>query len=104
MPGRRVPGNLGPALQRDDFRFVLQPAKKTISLEQWEARLGQVKVPKEDMNRLVMNFLVTEVGPISLSFACRLVVHYILPLLTIIAIVSLGLKRAGLVSIVFWVC
>ena len=36
--------------------------KKPITLEQWESRLSQVKVPKEDMNKLVMNFLVTEVS------------------------------------------
>ncbi len=35
--------------------------KKTISLETWEQKLAGVRVPKEDMNRLVMNFLVTEV-------------------------------------------
>jgi hypothetical protein len=36
-------------------------AKKVIPAEQWEAKLAGVKVSKEDMNRLVMNFLVTEV-------------------------------------------
>ena len=36
--------------------------KKTISAEHWEQKLAAVKVSKEDMNRLVMNFLVTEVG------------------------------------------
>lgn len=35
--------------------------KRTISVDQWQAKLAQVKVPKEDMNRLIMNFLVTEV-------------------------------------------
>lgn len=28
---------------------------------EWEAKMNQVKVSKEDMNRLIMNFLVTEV-------------------------------------------
>jgi hypothetical protein len=37
-------------------------SKKTITSEAWESKLAQVKVSKEDMNRLVMNFLVTEVG------------------------------------------
>lgn len=37
-------------------------SKKTISGEAWESKLSQVKVSKEDMNRLVMNFLVTEVS------------------------------------------
>lgn len=36
-------------------------SKKTISNEQWDTKLAAVKVAKEDMNRLVMNFLVTEV-------------------------------------------
>ncbi len=36
-------------------------SKKTISPDTWEAKLAQVKVSKEDMNKLVMNFLVTEV-------------------------------------------
>lgn len=34
---------------------------KTIPAEVWEGKLAAVKVSKEDMNRLVMNFLVTEV-------------------------------------------
>lgn len=32
-----------------------------IELEEWEKKLAQVRVSKEDLNRLVMNFLVTEV-------------------------------------------
>lgn len=35
-------------------------SKKTISGEAWETKLAAVKVAKDDMNRLVMNFLVTE--------------------------------------------
>lgn len=34
--------------------------RKTISLEHWETMFSQVKAPKDEMNRLVMNFLVTE--------------------------------------------
>lgn len=34
--------------------------KKTTSVEEWERKLAAVKVRKEDMNKLVMNFLVTE--------------------------------------------
>ncbi|KAI8472538.1 MAG: CTLH/CRA C-terminal to lish motif domain-containing protein [Monoraphidium minutum] len=37
-----------------------QPAKRTITPEQWEQKLSQVSVSKDDMNRLVMDFLVTE--------------------------------------------
>lgn len=35
-------------------------SKKVITREEWEKRLSDVKIRKEDMNRLVMNFLVTE--------------------------------------------
>jgi hypothetical protein len=31
-----------------------------VSVDEWERKLAAVKVRKEDMNRLVMNFLVTE--------------------------------------------
>eukprot|EP00245_Coleochaete_scutata_P006533 TRINITY_DN20_c0_g1_i4.p1 TRINITY_DN20_c0_g1~~TRINITY_DN20_c0_g1_i4.p1 ORF type:complete len:240 (+),score=63.83 TRINITY_DN20_c0_g1_i4:209-928(+) len=34
--------------------------KKLITREEWEKKLSEVKVRKEDMNKLVMNFLVTE--------------------------------------------
>lgn len=34
--------------------------KKVISRDEWERRLAEVRIRKEDMNRLVMNFLVTE--------------------------------------------
>lgn len=35
--------------------------RRTIAPDAWEARLAAVRLAKEDMNRLVMNFLVTEV-------------------------------------------
>lgn len=35
-------------------------AKKVITKEEWEKKLNDVKIRKEDMNKLVMNFLVTE--------------------------------------------
>jgi hypothetical protein len=38
-----------------------QAEAKTIKLEDWEQKLAGVTVRKEDMNKLVMNFLVTEV-------------------------------------------
>ena len=31
-----------------------------ITREEWEKKLNDVKIRKEDMNKLVMNFLVTE--------------------------------------------
>ena len=31
-----------------------------ITKEEWEKKLNDVKIKKEDMNKLVMNFLVTE--------------------------------------------
>lgn len=41
--------------------LILQAtSKKVITREEWEKRLNDVKVRKEDMNKLVMNFLVTE--------------------------------------------
>ncbi|KAM0072602.1 putative transcription factor interactor and regulator LisH family [Helianthus debilis subsp. tardiflorus] len=35
-------------------------SKKVITREEWEKKLSDVKIQKEDMNKLVMNFLVTE--------------------------------------------
>ncbi|GAQ80360.1 hypothetical protein KFL_000520320 [Klebsormidium nitens] len=35
-------------------------SKKVIGREDWEKRLSDVKIRKEDMNKLVMNYLVTE--------------------------------------------
>lgn len=34
--------------------------KKVITRADWEKKLNDVRVKKEDMNKLVMNFLVTE--------------------------------------------
>ena len=35
-------------------------SKKVITNEEWEKKLNDVKIRKEDMNKLVMNFLATE--------------------------------------------
>ncbi|KAJ6767153.1 RAN BINDING PROTEIN 9-RELATED [Salix purpurea] len=35
-------------------------SKKVITREEWERKLNDVRIRKEDMNKLVMNFLVTE--------------------------------------------
>lgn len=35
-------------------------SKKVITKEEWEKKLSEVKIRKEDVNRLVMNYLVTE--------------------------------------------
>ncbi|KAK1274969.1 hypothetical protein QJS04_geneDACA011805 [Acorus gramineus] len=35
-------------------------SKKVITREEWEKKLNDVKIRKEDMNKLVMNFLVME--------------------------------------------
>lgn len=35
-------------------------SKRTITKEDWEKRLQAVKVSREDLNKLVMNFFVTE--------------------------------------------
>lgn len=43
------------------FRMCAQAwTKKTVSKDDWEKKLAAVKIHKEDMNKLVMNFLVTE--------------------------------------------
>lgn len=38
----------------------MSSSKKIITREEWEKKLSDVKIRKEDMNKLVMNFLVTE--------------------------------------------
>jgi len=47
--------------------------KKTVSKDDWEKKLAAVKIYKEDMNKLVMNFLVTEASQLQQSCAhgCR---------------------------------
>ena len=35
-------------------------ASTKFSMEQWEQKLAAVQISKEDMNKLIMNFLVTE--------------------------------------------
>ncbi|XP_050108486.1 protein GID8 homolog isoform X3 [Malus sylvestris] len=39
---------------------AMAASKKVITREEWEKKLKDVKIKKEDMNKLVMNFLVTE--------------------------------------------
>ncbi|KAL0908747.1 hypothetical protein M5K25_023256 [Dendrobium thyrsiflorum] len=39
---------------------AMSTSKKVITREEWEKKLMDVKIRKEDMNKLVMNFLVTE--------------------------------------------
>ncbi|XP_027362931.1 protein GID8 homolog isoform X2 [Abrus precatorius] len=39
---------------------AMAASKKVITREEWEKKLNDVKIRKEDMNKLVMNFLVTE--------------------------------------------
>ena len=41
---------------------IQAPSKRKISKEDWERKLAAVELRKEDLNQLVMNFLVTEVG------------------------------------------
>ncbi|KAF5943754.1 hypothetical protein HYC85_017831 [Camellia sinensis] len=40
--------------------IFLATSKKVITKEEWEKKLNDVQLRKEDMNKLVMNFLVTE--------------------------------------------
>ncbi|CAI0407370.1 unnamed protein product [Linum tenue] len=44
----------------DIEEMVKAESKKVISRVEWEKKLNDVKIRKEDMNRLVMNFFVTE--------------------------------------------
>ncbi|XP_030467974.1 protein GID8 homolog isoform X2 [Syzygium oleosum] len=39
---------------------LIMRSKKVITKDDWEKKLNDVKIRKEDMNKLVMNFLVTE--------------------------------------------
>lgn len=39
---------------------AMATSKKVITREEWEKKLNDIKIRKEDMNKLVMNFLVTE--------------------------------------------
>lgn len=41
-------------------KLLQATSKKVITREEWEKKLNDVKLRKEDMNKLVMNFLVTE--------------------------------------------
>ncbi|CAN6301640.1 unnamed protein product, partial [Urochloa humidicola] len=43
-----------------DSPTSMASSKKVITRDEWERKLRDVKIRKEDMNRLVMNFLVTE--------------------------------------------
>ncbi|CAA7029683.1 unnamed protein product [Microthlaspi erraticum] len=47
-------------LEEDDDDDEMATSKKVITREEWEKKLNAVKLRKEDMNTLVMNFLVTE--------------------------------------------
>ncbi|CAN8245084.1 unnamed protein product [Cochlearia groenlandica] len=46
--------------QLEDEDEDMATSKKVITREEWEKKLNAVKLRKEDMNTLVMNFLVTE--------------------------------------------
>ncbi|TYH53287.1 hypothetical protein ES332_D09G089400v1 [Gossypium tomentosum] len=46
--------------QLAEIEEQMATSKKVITREEWEKRLNDVKIRKEDMNKLVMNFLVTE--------------------------------------------
>jgi len=46
--------------------------KKTVSKDDWEKKLAAVKIYKEDMNKLVMNFLVTEASQLQQRLCTRI--------------------------------
>ncbi|XP_050368511.1 protein GID8 homolog isoform X2 [Argentina anserina] len=43
-----------------ELKAAMAGSKKVITREEWEKKLNDVKIKKEDMNKLVMNFFVTE--------------------------------------------
>lgn len=49
--------------------MAMASKKKTtyVNVDEWDRKLDAIKVRKEDMDRLVMNYLVTEVRYIFLS-------------------------------------
>ncbi|XP_017639062.1 protein GID8 homolog isoform X2 [Gossypium arboreum] len=46
--------------QLAEIQEQMPSSKKVITREKWEKRLNHIRIRKEDMNKLVMNFLVTE--------------------------------------------
>ncbi|KAB2026805.1 hypothetical protein ES319_D06G246700v1 [Gossypium barbadense] len=46
--------------QLAEIQEQMASSKKVIMREEWEKRLNHIRIRKEDMNKLVMNFLVTE--------------------------------------------
>ena len=51
--------------------MLLQAERKRYTLKEWEEKLSTATVRKEDMNELVMNFLVTEVSLLSSISPCN---------------------------------
>lgn len=48
-----------------ELAVLLQASdKRKVQLPEWKRKLDAVKIRKEDMNKLIMNFLVTEVRPV----------------------------------------
>ena len=59
------------------FRMCVQAwTKKTVSKDDWEKKLAAVKIYKEDMNKLVMNFLVTEASQLQQRMCTQISVIY----------------------------
>lgn len=52
--------NVETQISENEEIVILEPTKKLIMSEVWEGFLRTVEIRKEDMNRLVMNFLVVE--------------------------------------------
>ncbi|KAJ0976070.1 hypothetical protein J5N97_018035 [Dioscorea zingiberensis] len=57
---RTVMSHFSIALRILDLFQGMATSKKVITREEWERKLRDVKIRKQDMNKLVMNFLVTE--------------------------------------------
>ncbi|KAL0873676.1 hypothetical protein Bca101_023381 [Brassica carinata] len=65
LAGNRDPPRIfccpdSPILQLEEDDQEMATSKKVITRDEWEKKLNAVKLRKEDMNTLVMNFLVTE--------------------------------------------
>ena len=85
-------------------------SKKVITKEEWEKKLSEVKIRKEDMNKLVMNFLVTE-GYVEAaekfqleSGTQRILCNVNLTMLLILTLCIYKIKPADAVLVLFSLC
>ena len=53
-------------------------AKKTITQEEWSKKISSAKLRRDDINKLIMNFLVTEVPILILLLNIIIIPHHIM--------------------------